>query len=78
MNNIEKRIFDYLISKGYEIKNMNDNFIVVNNVTSIEFVSLIVDVEAEYNICIPDEYLDYDSLNTAYKLSEVVKKQINH
>lgn len=41
-------------------------------IDSIEFISLIVSIEEEYEIIIPDEYLIFDRLNTVRKFYELI------
>lgn len=44
---------------------------------SIGFVRLIVDLEQEYNIEIPDRYLVLEEINTVKKIEAIVAKLIN-
>ena len=73
-NSIENRIINLLKvqnKEGIEILDW-DNFLAGLN--SITFIELIVEIEKEFNIEIPDEYLDYNISNSIGKLSSIIKE----
>lgn len=77
-----ENILDFIIKKIYEITDvelgLNDLEMDLHEcMDSIGFVRLIVDLEQEYNIEIPDSYLVLEEINTIKKIEQIVLNIIN-
>ena len=56
---------------------VNESFNMVDlNIDSILFISIVVDIESEFNIVIPDEYLNYESMTNIESIMNVVCDQL--
>ncbi|MBQ8392456.1 MAG: hypothetical protein IJX51_01660 [Clostridia bacterium] len=42
-------------------------------VDSIQFITFIVNVEEKLNLTFPDEYLNYDNIETLHKFCEILE-----
>ena len=76
-NNIIEKIIDILKKLNINIDNPTSNFIEGNNVDSITFIQIIIDIEVEFSILIPDEYLLMEGFNTVSEIANIVEKLIN-
>lgn len=78
MNNaaqpIEGRVKDILLNSGcLSILNNESETL---SFDSIEFVNLIVELEQEFSICIPDEYLAPEAFSTYKAICNIVANLI--
>ena len=72
---INQRLREILEGNGifYE----NNNLINAESIDSITFVSAIVDIEEEYHIFIPDEYVSVQLIGNLEELSCLINELIN-
>ena len=55
-----------------------DEYGIMLNVDSISFISLLVNLEQEFNIEFPDDYLDIESLNNIGEIEKVITQLMQH
>jgi len=79
MDNIVEKIINILNNlnlKDIHIENIETDFIKENNIDSITFIEIIIYIEEEFDILIPDEYLLSEKLNTIYKIANLVSELV--
>jgi phosphopantetheine attachment domain protein len=78
VNEIKEKIYniikDMMTEEGKKIE--SNQYDVVENLDSIEFVSLIVEIETEFNIEIDDNDYDIEKMNSVEKLTNLVSRYI--
>ena len=73
-NSVTERVKILLLNNGV-ISDLDDKEELLFD--SIEFVSFIVDVEEEFEICIPDDYLDQKKLNSIKAITRIIENLVN-
>lgn len=71
MNEILNKIF---ANHGVLIENNEENEQLY--LSSVTFISIIIEIEKEFEISIPDAYLDIDRLNTYYDFIIMIENLI--
>ena len=74
MNNIIERITKILKNVNIDFENTEEDFIEKSNIDSITFIEMIIYIEEEFDILIPDEYLLSEKLNTISKIADLVSE----
>ena len=69
MNDIKETLINCLDRNGIELNGDNEDIEIID---SISFITIIVDIENEFNIEFPDEYLIIDNINNFEKLYNTV------
>lgn len=72
-HNIKERIIEMVEENGIEIGEEG----VLENIDSLQFVSLLVSVEQEFDIEIPDEYLISDQVLDIESLVAIAEKELS-
>lgn len=75
MDNIIERIITILNNVNIDninMENIETDFITENNIDSITFIEIIIYIEEEFDILVPDEYLLAEKLNTISKIANLV------
>lgn len=79
---IETRILNCMEISGIDVsdykKNNNDDFLIKLGLTSIEFVSLIVILEDEFNVEFPAEVLDISIISSFECLKKIVLEVLSN
>lgn len=81
-NEIQKKIADLIFLIKTEAADENeekqnnayDSDSFLKDINSILFIDLIVSIEKTFNIEIPDDYMEFDLLNSVEKLGVVVER----
>ena len=60
--NIREKIISCIQNVGLKVN--QDSIVSLEEVSSIEFISLCIEIENEFSIQIPDEYLDIETLSS--------------
>lgn len=60
--NIREKIISCIQNVGLKVN--QDSIVSLEEVSSIEFISLFIEIENEFSIQIPDEYLDIETLSS--------------
>ncbi len=75
---VKKSIIKLLQNNGVLIESNDDNLDVNNySIDSIMFISIIVDIENQFSIAIPDEYLTIELLKSIDGLTNLVIELTN-
>ena len=71
---IESRLINIMKNNGVEFydNSLNEKL----TMDSIEFVSMIVEIENEFNIEVPDEYLLIEKLNTFTQICDMIESNM--
>ena len=76
---IQSKIIDILGHNGITISQENGAYIInKEGLSSIAFVSSLVEIEGEFNISIPDYLLTYTLFDDFSRLVEIVRDLINN
>lgn len=67
-------IINKFLEKNISIDEVDQNFQTL--IDSINFINMIIDIEDVYSIEIPDEYLDFQKMNTVNKIYAVIKELV--
>lgn len=74
MDSIIKKIISILNNLNLKDIDIETDFIEENNIDSITFIEIIIYIEEEFDILIPDEYLLSEKLNTVSKIANLVSE----
>ncbi len=74
---ITKRVQNVLLNMDYKVDDVTIDFIEAYEIDSITFIELILEVEEEFSIMVPDESLIMENVNTVEKIAELVKKVLD-
>ena len=74
IDNIIEKTTNSLKNLDIYIDNTEVDFILENNIDSITFIHIILNIEEEFSIIIPDEYLLMENLNTISKIADLVQE----
>jgi len=74
INNIIEKITNSLKNLNIDTNNTDTDFILENNLDSITFIHIILNIEEAFSILIPDEYLLMEKLNTVSKIANLVEE----
>ncbi|MDR3046759.1 MAG: phosphopantetheine-binding protein [Bacteroidales bacterium] len=75
-DDVIEKILDNLKKFDINIADLEADFITENNIDSITFIEIIINLEEEFSILIPEEYLLIERMNTVSKIAEVIKKEL--
>lgn len=77
INDITEKILSILKRMDINVEDNETDFITENNIDSITFIEIILSIEEEFSILVPDEYLIMEETNTVSKIAAFVDKIIN-
>lgn len=77
INDITEKILSILKRMDINVEDNEVDFITENNIDSITFIEIILSIEEEFSILVPDEYLIMEETNTVSKIAAFVDKIIN-
>mgnify|MGYP002596471458 CR=1 FL=1 len=77
INDITEKILSILKRMDINVEDNEADFITENNIDSITFIEIILSIEEEFSILVPDEYLIMEETNTVSKIAAFVDKIIN-
>ena len=80
INNIIEQTINILNSMNFNdinIDNIETDFILENNIDSITFIEIIIILEEEFSILVPEEYLLMENLNTVSKITNLIKELVD-
>ena len=77
INDITEKILSILKRMDINVEDNETDFITENNIDSITFIEIILSIEEEFSILVPDEYLIMEETNTVSKIAAFVEKIIN-
>lgn len=76
MSDITEKILSIIRGMNINVEDNNADFITENNIDSITFIEIILSIEEEFSILVPDEYLIMEEANTVSKIADFVEKVI--
>lgn len=68
--NIRERIIDCIQKVGLHAS--KEEFLIAESISSVEFVSLLVELESEFSIEFPDYYISLDILESLDYLEKII------
>ena len=74
IDNITEKITNNLRTLDINVDNTTSDFITENNIDSITFIEIIISIEEEFSILIPEEYLLMEEMNTVSKIANIVNE----
>ena len=74
INDIIEKIADNLKELGVNINDAETDFISENNIDSITFIEIILSLEEEFSVLIPEDYLLMENLNAVDKIAKLIEK----
>lgn len=77
INDITEKILSILKRMDINVEDNEADFITENNIDSITFIEIILSIEEEFSILVPDEYLIMEETNIVSKIAAFVDKIIN-
>ena len=77
INDITEKILSILKRMDINVEDNEVDLITENNIDSITFIEIILSIEEEFSILVPDEYLIMEETNTVSKIAAFVDKIIN-
>ena len=72
-----KKIFERILSIQITDSNIDEDYFSISAISSLEFISLIVEIESVFEVNFDDEFLNMEKINTFTKLYNVIKGMIN-
>ena len=75
-NDIIGKLYTITHNLNLTIHDEKENFIMVNNVDSINFVELVINIEEEFSIRISEEYMIIDEMNSILKIIQIIERQL--
>lgn len=75
---MEREIRIIMDNLGYEIGDADADLLIDNQVDSISFVELLVEIESVLNIVIPDQYLSMENFSTLNRIIETLGTVISN
>ena len=75
---MEREIRILMDNLGYEIGDADADLLIDNQVDSISFVELLVEIESVLNIVIPDQYLSMENFSTLNRIIETLGTVISN
>ena len=76
MNDIIEKIVNNLKNLGVNINDTEADFILENSIDSITFIEIIISLEEEFSILMPEEYLLMERTNTVSKIATIVEELV--
>lgn len=76
-NNIIKKVMKVLHESGIIVNDINADYITDNNVDSVTFIETIVNLEEEFDVLVPDEYLVMERVDTVQKIADVITEVLS-
>jgi len=74
IDNIIEKINNSLRKLDVNIDDTEIDFISENNIDSITFIHIILSIEEEFSVEIPEEYLLMENFNTVSKIAKIVEE----
>ena len=65
---IKKEIMNCLDNLGYKIEDADSDLVVENQIDSLNFIQLLIEIESCFNIIIPDQYLTIENFTTLNRI----------
>jgi len=78
MDSTVEKIVNNLKTLDINIDDITKDFITENNIDSITFIEIIINIEEEFSILIPEEYLLMEEMNTVSKIANIVNELVNN
>jgi acyl carrier protein len=69
-NEIKKRMQQILVNNGFYSNENSADFLL--DLDSLQYVSFIVDLERDFEIAIPDEYVNRDTVGTLTQFVDMI------
>lgn len=70
---LQEDIISFLVKEmNLHIETLDTDIILNNAIDSINFVNMVITLEARYSIEFPDEFLLLSELNTVAKISQII------
>ena len=76
MNDIAEKIVNNLKNLGVNISDIESDFILENSIDSITFIEIIISLEEEFSILMPEEYLLMERTNTISKIAAIIEELV--
>lgn len=74
IDNIIEKIINNLKTLDIDVEDIETDFITENNIDSITFIEIIINIEEEFSILIPEENLLMEEMNTVSKIANIVNE----
>lgn len=73
-----QQIFKKVLNVEITKTNVNEDYFSIYIISSLEFISLIVEIESTFSITLDDEFLNMERVNTFTKLYNIIKGILNN
>jgi acyl carrier protein len=77
INDLIEKILNNFKELGVNINDLETDFILENNIDSITFIEIILSLEEEFSVLIPEDYLLMENLDTVGKIANLIEKLID-
>jgi len=74
MDSTSEKIIKSLKMSGIDTEDITADFLSENNIDSITFVEIIINIEEEFSILIPEDHLLMENMNTISKIADIVEE----
>ncbi len=74
---ITKRVQAVLQKLDFNVDDVTMDFIETYQIDSITFIEMILEIEEEFSILVPDESLIMENVNTVEKIAALVEKVLD-
>ena len=74
---IDTVIVNILGENGIYLSSISDISLLELGIDSILFITLVIEIEEEFGINIPDEYMNLEDLSSLDKICKIVIEQMN-
>ncbi len=74
---ITKRVKTVLQKLDFNVDDVTMDFIETYQIDSITFIEMILEIEEEFSILVPDESLIMENVNTVEKIAALVEKVLD-
>lgn len=75
MENLQEKLEDCLFRVGIDIEHNEEFDLRESIIDSFFFITVILEIEQEFNIEIPDEYLTIDLFSSIEHLADIISSQ---
>lgn len=65
---VEKEVDDFLNSMGYKMENDDSDLFIENQMDSLNYIQLLIEMESFFEITIPDRFLNMDNFITKKRI----------
>ena len=75
-NDIIAKLYVIINNFNFTINSNEEDFLMLNNVDSITFVELVINIEKEFSILISEEYMIMEKMNSILEIVKIIEYEV--